>query len=127
MLFVKLRDAVVNLVEAAPAIRDATASGNLKVLSNLLGPAFRGLVLKRGKAEPNTVMHAEAPAAFSWDYLRDKPQLARLYEVAKRDQWNATEALDWEQDVDPADPNHPMLPEAFLPMADRPDYQGLSP
>jgi hypothetical protein len=39
--------------------------------------------------------------AYNWSYGADRRQLVRLYEHAKRDQWNATERLDWTVDVDP--------------------------
>jgi hypothetical protein len=39
--------------------------------------------------------------AFNWTYENDRQRLARLYENAKRDQWNGTDRLDWATDVDP--------------------------
>ena len=39
---------------------------------------------------------------FTWDYERTRDALSRLYEKAKRSQWNATTDLDWSIDVDPA-------------------------
>jgi hypothetical protein len=39
--------------------------------------------------------------AYNWDYDTDRTRLMRLYENAKRDQWNSTDALDWSIDVDP--------------------------
>jgi hypothetical protein len=38
---------------------------------------------------------------YNWDYDATRQRLVRLYENAKRDQWNATERLDWSIDVDP--------------------------
>ena len=41
-------------------------------------------------------------AIFTWDYAKGaRPALERLYEKAKRAQWNATSDLDWSIDVDP--------------------------
>ncbi|MFT5040135.1 MAG: hypothetical protein ACI8TX_001092 [Hyphomicrobiaceae bacterium] len=40
--------------------------------------------------------------AYNWDYDTDRERLMRLYENAKRDQWNSTDALDWSIDVDPS-------------------------
>ncbi|MGQ4808785.1 hypothetical protein NKDENANG_02174 [Candidatus Entotheonellaceae bacterium PAL068K] len=37
----------------------------------------------------------------TWNYNVEKPDLRALYEKAKRDQWNATTQLNWQQDVDP--------------------------
>ncbi len=39
---------------------------------------------------------------YNWEYDATRRQLMRLYENAKRDQWNATQRLDWSIDVDPA-------------------------
>jgi len=38
---------------------------------------------------------------YNWQYDTTRRQLMRLYENAKRDQWNATSRLDWSIDVDP--------------------------
>jgi hypothetical protein len=38
---------------------------------------------------------------YNWEYTNARQRLARLYENAKRDQWNATSRLDWSIDVDP--------------------------
>jgi 1,2-phenylacetyl-CoA epoxidase catalytic subunit len=39
--------------------------------------------------------------AVNWDYTTHHAQLTRLYENAKRDQWNAATAIDWNVPVDP--------------------------
>jgi len=39
--------------------------------------------------------------AYNWAYDANRAKLARLYENAKRDQWNGSEKLDWSVDVDP--------------------------
>jgi hypothetical protein len=39
--------------------------------------------------------------AYNWEYDSSRQRLMRLYENAKRDQWNATTRLDWSIDVDP--------------------------
>ena len=38
---------------------------------------------------------------YNWEYASPRARLARLYENAKRDQWNAASRLDWSIDVDP--------------------------
>ncbi|MEQ8765396.1 MAG: ferritin-like domain-containing protein [Planctomycetota bacterium] len=38
---------------------------------------------------------------YSEDYALENRRLVRLYEHAKRDQWNATQRLDWSIEVDP--------------------------
>ncbi len=39
--------------------------------------------------------------AYNWCYDADREKLMRLYENAKRYQWNSTDRLDWSIDVDP--------------------------
>jgi len=41
------------------------------------------------------------PALLSWDYAHDDERLVRLYEKAKKSQWNVTTDIDWDRDVDP--------------------------
>ena len=49
------------------------------------------------------VAHAvndNADALFTWDYERTRPALGKLYEKAKKAQWNAQTDLPWETEVD---------------------------
>ena len=46
-------------------------------------------------------VRAEFDTAFTWDYERSRDGLNRLYEKAKRSQWNVSDDLDWSTDVDP--------------------------
>ena len=69
--------AMHNLVQSGPLWKEASASGNLKVLSSLLGPAYRGLVLQGGRGRGFTHMPAAHQAHFDWGYLRDHAPLAR--------------------------------------------------
>jgi hypothetical protein len=52
---------------------------------------------------PAPVEHIEVPQSLSynWEYASSRARLERLYENAKRDQWNGSARLDWSQDVDP--------------------------
>lgn len=44
----------------------------------------------------------EADTIFTWDYKKGtRSKLEKLYEKAKKSQWNAETDLDWTQDVDP--------------------------
>jgi hypothetical protein len=52
-------------------------------------------------AEPQHLVPSSAPACFTWDYERDFSALDRLYEKAKRSQWNGTTDLPWHLEVDP--------------------------
>jgi hypothetical protein len=44
---------------------------------------------------------ARGDAIFTWDYARTRAGLGKLYEKAKKSQWNGTTDLDWSIDVDP--------------------------
>ncbi|MGZ6141329.1 MAG: hypothetical protein ACXWLA_11665 [Myxococcaceae bacterium] len=123
---ITLAKAVQNLGRSGPVLREASASGNLRVLASLLGPAYRGLVMQEARGARSTAMQAEHRAIFDWGYLRDRPPLARLYEAAKSSQWNGATDLDWSQPVDPLDAEHPLIPEDFHPVSTTPAWQRLS-
>jgi hypothetical protein len=57
------------------------------------------------------LIDAPQSIAYNWEYASPRQRLARLYENAKRDQWNATERLDWSIDVDP---ERGLLPDAAI-------------
>jgi hypothetical protein len=105
-----------NLAHTRTLLKDATASGNLKVLGSLLGPAYRGLVLGRGQTEDFTQMQSRHDAHFDWRYAREHGALARLYDAAKSAQWNGDTDLDWKTSVDPLNDEVPLVPEAFNPV-----------
>jgi hypothetical protein len=92
-----------------------------KVLA-ALGPAgVRGLLLHRGKQGVPTHMPAHHTAHFDWTYPSDHPEMAELYRRAKEGQWNG-DALPWNTNVDPLNPEVPLLPESFVdlrPLVDR--------
>jgi hypothetical protein len=100
-------------------------SRNPKVFLDLVGPAVRGLVLSRGRQGRLTTVSTRNDAQFVWDYQRDRPELAKLYEAAKRSQWNATTDLDWSIDVDPHHPERDLVPDSWLPLADVAQYRLL--
>jgi hypothetical protein len=50
--------------------------------------------------EPHTIV-AKSDVVFRKDYAIDQAELRKLYENAKRDQWNASKDIPWEQPVDP--------------------------
>jgi len=51
--------------------------------------------------QPIEVLNVPQTVSYNWEYDATRKRLMRLYENAKRDQWNATERLDWSIDVDP--------------------------
>jgi hypothetical protein len=61
--------------------------------------------IARTNTDRDAVIHAvrdNADAIFTWDYTKGaRPKLDKLYEKAKRSQWNAQTDLDWSIEVDP--------------------------
>ncbi len=49
------------------------------------------------------VVARDGEVQFSWDYSGARTELTKLYDKAKRSQWNATTDIDWSIDVDPLD------------------------
>ncbi|MBL8152202.1 MAG: ferritin-like domain-containing protein [Blastocatellia bacterium] len=114
------------LLDNRTLLLDATASGNLRVLISLLGPAYRGLIQQRGKSESATDIKLNSPAHFDWHYKREHPEMKRLTEIAKISQWNATTDIDWLQEVDFFDPSKPLLIEEFHPASTLPIWSKLT-
>jgi hypothetical protein len=61
--------------------------------------------------------------AYNWEYENTRRRLVRLYENAKRDQWNSTERLDWSVDVDP---EKGLVPDAGIGIFGTPMWDRLS-
>jgi hypothetical protein len=51
--------------------------------------------------------------SYAWNYDGAREELRALYEKAKRDQWNASVAIDWSADVDPEREN---VPDVQIPI-----------
>lgn len=64
----------------------------------------RILDIARSNVDPDEVVHAvkdNAEALFTWDYGKgQRAALDKLYEKAKRSQWNGSTDLPWETEVD---------------------------
>ena len=60
---------------------------------------------------PVEVLETPGFTAYNWEYDTPRRKLSRLYENAKRDQWNSTERLDWSIDVDP---ERGLVPDAAI-------------
>jgi hypothetical protein len=54
------------------------------------------------------------PTTFRWEYADGREKLLNLYEKGKRLQWNASERIDWSQNLDPENPEQ--LPDATIPI-----------
>jgi hypothetical protein len=61
--------------------------------------------------------------SYAWNYGTVKEGLRDLYEKAKREQWNGTQQLAWETQVDP---EAEIIPQAFNPLADYGPYKKLN-
>jgi len=116
-----------SLAGSGPLLRNAVQNRNFKVLASMLGPAFRGLVQQRGRNEASTPLRLDYSAQFDWRYRRSEPEMARLYEAAKASQWNATADLDWSTSVDPESAEHPLIPDAIIPLVHHPAFVRLTP
>ena len=49
---------------------------------------------------------------FRWEYDDGRERLLNLYEKGKRQQWNASDRIDWSQDIDPENPSG--LPDEMI-------------
>src|SRR4051812_10149937 len=105
---------VRRLLGHGPLLYDASASRNVRVLAALVGPAFRGLVQRRGHDEDSTDLQPGGTAFFDWRYQRAHAEMSRLYESAKTGQWNGAADLNWKRHVDPYGQNK-LLPDEFIP------------
>jgi hypothetical protein len=72
---------------------------------------------------PVEELHVPQSVSYNWRYEATRPRLVRLYENAKRDQWNGTDRLDWSLDVDP---EAGLLPDAGIGIFGTPMWQRLS-
>ncbi len=69
-------------------------------------------------------LHVPQHVTYNWEYDANRRQLMRLYENAKRDQWNSTTRLDWKVDVDPA---KGLVPDLGIGIYGTPIWAKLSP
>jgi len=61
---------------------------------------------------------------FDWDYTHGREQLLRLYDKGTRNQWVASDRIDWSHDLDPTDPLG--APDESIPIADAPIWGRMS-
>ena len=117
---------IENVKINGPHVRDAASRGNIAVLKSMLGPAWRGLFKQDAKGHDHSVLPVTHDVHFDWQYQRDRPEMAKLYEAAKDSQWNASTDVDWSIAVDPDDPTRPLLPDSYVPVAGLPIWEKLS-
>jgi hypothetical protein len=120
-------ESLVNVVSNADTFRDAARTRNARVLSSLLGPAYRGFVRQSARHTEETTLPSNGDVTFSWAYRQDHSEFEKLYEAAKRSQWDGATQLDWSTNVDPSDLDHALVPDEFFPLCDLPAYRRLRP
>ncbi len=75
-------------------------------------------------ANPVETYRVPQDVAYNWEYDNTRAQLVRLYEHAKRDQWEAGQRLDWTTDVDP---QSELVPDASIGIWGTPIWDKLTP
>lgn len=63
-------------------------------------------------------------ARFNWEYDAGRDRLLNLYEKGKDKQWNATDRIDWDLEVDPTDVS--LAPDEILPIFGSPVWEKMS-
>jgi hypothetical protein len=101
-------DAYAEMVGLLREIKDP------RVLRSLGPSGLRGLLFKRGKQGVPSLFQAHHRAFFDWTYPADHPEMQDLYQRAKQGQWDGATYLKWSTDVDPENPDVPLLPEKFI-------------
>ena len=90
---------------------------NPRVFASMAPSALRGLVLKEGKRKDGVAMKSTHPVSFDFTYRLDFPEMDKLYRRAVANQWDADTALDWSINVDPLNPEVPIISNDFIPEA----------
>lgn len=99
---------------------------NPKVTLDLFPSAFSGYILNEGKKDTIGIK-SNHKIFYDWKYENvGNPEFQKLYQKAKNGQW-MSEDLDWQINVDPANPETALIPEKLLPMYEQDFYQKLEP
>ena len=61
---------------------------------------------------------------FSWEYDDGRAKLLALYDKGKRQQWNASDRIDWSQDLDPENPSG--LPDEMISIHGSPAWNRMN-
>ena len=72
--------------------------------------------------DPRTI-EARLTTTFEYDYAPEAPDLRRLYENAKRDQWNASRDIDW---AGPGSPDGRVIADELVDLYGSPLWNRLS-
>lgn len=95
---------------------------NRKVATSMAPSAMRGLFLRQGKKQDAVKMPARHDAYFDLQYGLDFPEMNALYRRAVANQWDGDRDLDWSTDVDPMNPEVPIVNPDFLPFEGLHEY-----
>ncbi len=106
-----MRKRVDPILETVAIMREVK---NPAAVASMVPSMLRGNVLQLGKRQTSTEMVSGHAAYFDWEYKSDFPEMRELYRRAKQNQWDADIALDWSRDVDPMNPERPLLPPDFF-------------
>ncbi len=71
------------------------------------------------------IVKQDFDARFKWEYQDGREKLLRLYEKGKRLQWDASERIDWSQDLDPENPEQ--LPDETIPIFGSGPWNRMTP
>jgi len=82
---------------------------NPQVALDIAPSALRGLVLRQGKMQKHVDMYSAHPVHFDLSYQGDHPEMYDLYRRAVANQWDADQQVDWSIDVDPLNPERPVV------------------
>ena len=116
-----------NSLKAASIMPEAAASRNPRVFASFLRPGYRGLILQKGKNEAATTLPVAYETTFDWRYQRgEMPKMQQLYEMAKGSQWNAAKDIDWSIEVDPYNPERPILSDRLVPAQSMATWKTMS-
>lgn len=108
---------VLEVIDVASEIR------NPKVMMAMAPSAARGFILQKAKRGGDSVqIKAHHSATFDLQYRHDFPEMASLYRKAVAQQWDATKQLDWDINVDPENPETPVLPANMIDFERLSDY-----
>ena len=57
---------------------------------------------------------SQVATEFNWEYDNGSSKLLQLYETSKKQQWNASDRIDWSQELDPENPQE--LDDRMIPI-----------
>ncbi len=63
-------------------------------------------------------------STFNWEYEDGRQSLLQLYEKGKKRQWDASERIDWSQELDPENPEQ--LPDESMPIFGSDPYHRMT-